>query len=122
MHTVGLSRHFRFTCSLRAQTRPRVPKRPCFGARRRASRPAATRVYHPLRPSAEAYLAAGPIDGGIVEGKATWMLYPMHVVRVEDFLGMVRAKPQHVLVKQGLAVHFRPELGAVVFVSHQWGG
>lgn len=59
---------------------------------------------------------------GVSDATATEMLYPMHVVKVRDFLQMTEAEPHQALRARGVAAPYNSEAAAAIFVSHQWCG
>ncbi|CAE8624303.1 unnamed protein product, partial [Polarella glacialis] len=48
------------------------------------------------------------------------ILFPMYVVRLEDFMKMKDIRAQQVLLQEGILTEFKEGMGKVIFVSHQW--
>lgn len=46
----------------------------------------------------------------------------MYVVRVDDVLLMSEMRPHQELLKENILVEYRPGMGSVTFVSHEWSG
>ncbi|CAE8658755.1 unnamed protein product [Polarella glacialis] len=53
-------------------------------------------------------------------GKVAFAEFPMYVVRMSDFLKMKAVLPHEELKAQGLLVLYTKQLGAALFISHQW--
>mmetsp|Transcript_88122 Transcript_88122/g.254319 ORF Transcript_88122/g.254319 Transcript_88122/m.254319 type:complete len:644 (-) Transcript_88122:70-2001(-) len=50
------------------------------------------------------------------------MLFPMHVIKVSDFVGFTEIRPHQHLKALGIARCYNASEGKAVFVSHQWCG